>query len=224
MHAASLPARSVVSGKPPVVPKGPAVVSVLDEDEAVISQLTEVLQSQQISCRGFRNAEDFFSPKDFVPSCALVDWRFGGSDCFAVANRCRERWPKSAVILTSGLATVPFAVHAMRQGLDGVLQKPINPRELVAEIFAAQARSQARSIISEEQADARRRIQGLRDCELQVLRLLAVGVPNKCIASRLNLATRTVEKYRRLLFDNLGVNSAAEAVRIFVLASIENSN
>lgn len=200
----------------------PAVVRILDQDEAVLRDVTCVLESQQIHCRGYCNSEEFFSA-DQSPSCALIDFLLDGSEGFAVANRCRERWPKSAVILTSGEATVRFAVRAMRHGLDGVLQKPICPRELVSEIFAAQARSEARSTISEAQADARRRMQKLRDCELQVLHALADGLPNKGIAARLNLATRTIEKYRRMLFDNLDVDSAAEAVRIFVLGSMDSN-
>lgn len=215
MPALRFPERSAKSSSP-------AVVSILDDDEAVLRNLMKVLESQQILCRGYRNLKEFFSA-DEPPSCALVDCLFGEADGFAVASRCRERWPRSAVILTSGEATVRFAVHAMRQGLDGVLQKPISPNELVAEIYAAQARSEARTHHSEAQADARRRMQTLRECELQVLRLLADGIPNKGIASRLDLATRTVEKYRRMLFDNLGVSSAAEAVRIFVLANMETN-
>ena len=220
MQPATFSTTSVASNGSPVAQNIAPIVSILDEDEAVVRNMTTVLQGQQIDCRGYRNSEEFFTAEDFVPSCALIDCRAGGADGLAVANRCRERWPSSAVILTSGEATVPFAVNAMRQGFDGVLQKPISAGELITEIYAAQARCESRSHLSEEQADARRRMQKLRDCELQVLRLLATGLPNKGIASRLNLATRTVEKYRRLLFDNLAVNSVAEAVRIFVLANI----
>jgi DNA-binding NarL/FixJ family response regulator len=47
------------------------------------------------------------------------------------------------------------------------------------------------------------------------------GTPNKNIAIQTGLAVRTVEKYRRIVFDKLGVDSAAEATRVWVLATIE---
>ena len=53
------------------------------------------------------------------------------------------------------------------------------------------------------------------------LELLARGVPNKQIALRLAFALRTVEKHRNCLFTKLGVESAAEATRIWVLANLE---
>jgi DNA-binding NarL/FixJ family response regulator len=37
----------------------------------------------------------------------------------------------------------------------------------------------------------------------------------------MNLAMRTVEKYRRALFDKLGVDSAAEAARVWTLANLK---
>jgi DNA-binding NarL/FixJ family response regulator len=62
----------------------------------------------------------------------------------------------------------------------------------------------------------------LNEQELTILKLLVSGMPNKNIASQLRVAMRTVEKYRRTLFDKLGVDSAAEATRVWVLANWED--
>lgn len=48
--------------------------------------------------------------------------------------------------------------------------------------------------------------------ERQILALLADGLPNKQIASRLGISTNTVKTHLELLFDKLGVSSRAEAV------------
>jgi two-component system, LuxR family, response regulator DctR len=202
------------------VPQGG--VRILDDNGEVLHYLSCVLASQNISCAPCRNVEELFSDCGSPPTCVLVDWHLGTDDGLEVAARCRDKWPQTAVILISGYATVPIAVSAMRQGLDGVLQKPIAPQELLAEISAAIVRSQARNANAEEQADARRRVQALKKQEVEILKLLASGTPNKNIAVRLSLAVRTVEKYRRSLFDNLGVDSAAEATRILVLANLDH--
>ena len=110
----------------------------------------------------------------------------------------------------------------MRLGVAGVLQKPVRPEELSREIQAALDRSRKRASTADQSTNAKRLIAELSDLELSILKLLVEGTPNKNIATQTNLAIRTVEKYRRILFDKLGVDSAAEATRIWVLATLEN--
>jgi FixJ family two-component response regulator len=196
-------------------------VRILDDSPEVLNYLMSVLASSSVACRGFQGIENFFTDGNSPPACVLVDWQLGAVDGLMVAARCREQWPGAAVILISGYATVPVAVTAMRQGVDGVLQKPISPADLLTEIHAAQERSKARLGLAKERIDARAKIQKLRKVELDILKLLAAGAPNKNIALKLSLSVRTIEKYRRLLFDKLGVDSAAEATRIQVLANLE---
>lgn len=195
-------------------------VWILDDNEAVLNYLMSVLASANVVCHGFQCINELFGRKTSTPTCILVDWRLGADDGLKVAAGCRERWPGAAVILISGYATVPVAVTAMRQGIDGVLQKPISPTDLLAEIHTAQKRASVRTANAEEQALARAKIHKLSKCELGILKLLAAGIPNKNIALKLSLAVRTIEKHRRLLFDHLGVDSGAEATRIWVLANL----
>lgn len=56
---------------------------------------------------------------------------------------------------------------------------------------------------------------------MDVLRGVAAGVPNKRIADKLGLSTRTVEMHRRNLMSRLGVNSLAELLRFAFEAGIE---
>ncbi len=52
--------------------------------------------------------------------------------------------------------------------------------------------------------------------EEDVLRLIALGLPNKQIAVRLGLAERTVATHMERLFVRLGAHSRAEAVAIWL--------
>ena len=53
-----------------------------------------------------------------------------------------------------------------------------------------------------------------------VLAGLLEGLPNKLIAHRLNLSTRTVESYRAAIMDRTHAKSLSELVRISVLAGL----
>jgi len=197
-------------------------IRILDDEPDVLAYLLRVVRDQATSVRGFEDPDEFLSaPTDAQPACLVVDWQLRGRDGLEVIARCQQQWPDSPVILISGHATVPVAVTAMRQGVCGVLEKPVRPADLVREIQAALSQSRSRSQAHEQQRAARRFIAKLNPPELTVLKLLATGTPNKNIAGQLKVAMRTVEKYRRSMFDKLGVDSAAEATRIWVLANLE---
>ena len=50
----------------------------------------------------------------------------------------------------------------------------------------------------------------LNEREVNILRLAAVGLPNKSIARRLDISIKTVEKNRRNAYEKLDISSAAE--------------
>ena len=83
-------------------------------------------------------------------------------------------------------------------------------------------RASSRTNEAQERAEAKSRVAALSELELSILKLLVEGTPNKNIATQTQLAIRTVEKYRRIVFDKLGVDSAAEATRVWVLATLES--
>ena len=196
-------------------------VWLLDDDRRALEYFAHILQTHQISCRTFDDPEKLLSTSGPNPGCILVDFRLGARDGLEVAAECRRRWPCCSIILISGHATVPVAVAAMRQELDGVLEKPIDEDALIHEVRSGFELCHSRRIACDAQCDARVNIQQLSQFELEILRLVTDGVPNKQIASNLSLSLRTVEKHRNSLFRKLGVTSAAEATRIWVLANLE---
>ena len=118
----------------------------------------------------------------------------------------------------SSASSIPVAVTAMRQGVTGVLEKPVRPGELLREIHAALRQSQGLQAAAERRRQARDRIANLSESELEVLKLVVSGTPNKNMATQMKVAMRTIEKYRRSMFDKLSVDSAAEATQVWMLA------
>jgi FixJ family two-component response regulator len=202
-------------------PSSAGEIRILDDDREVLGYLLRVVRDLTTDVRGFDNPDEFLASAPLPPACLIVDWQLRGRDGLEVIAQCQQQWPDAPVILISGHATVPVAVSAMRQGVVGVLEKPVRPAELVREIKTALAHSQTRCAADEERRTARQQIEGLTEQERTILKLLVSGTPNKNIAGQLRVAMRTVEKYRRTLFDKLGVDSAAEATRVWVLANLE---
>jgi FixJ family two-component response regulator len=64
------------------------------------------------------------------------------------------------------------------------------------------------------------KVNSLTNRQVQVLRGVVGGQPNKIIAYELGLSVRTVETYRAQLLDKLGVRGTAEAVRLAMAAGI----
>jgi FixJ family two-component response regulator len=200
----------------------PAVgeIRILDDDPEVLAYLLRVVREVSPAARGFEDPDAFLqTPVDRPPICLIVDWQLRGRDGLEVIAQSRRLWPGVPVILISGHATVPVAVTAMRQGVTGVLEKPVRPGELLREIHAALSQSQARGAAEERRRQARERIASLNESEQAVLKLVVSGTPNKNMASQMRVAMRTIEKYRRSLFDKLGVDSAAEATQVWMLAN-----
>jgi FixJ family two-component response regulator len=197
-------------------------VRILDDEPQVLEYLSRVLQSWQYPVRAFSDPVHFLTTDpDVAPACVFIDWQLPGHDGLVVLEKARQQWPQTAAILVSGHVTVPITVEAMRRGAMGVLAKPIRPDELKRELALALKWSQTKGTLAQAQAEARQKVATLSPLELSVLKLLVEGTPNKNIATQTGLAVRTVEKYRRSIFDKLGVDSAAEATRVWVLATLE---
>jgi len=197
-------------------------VYILDDDEDVLRFLELAIRPLQLRIRAYQRPDQLLAEPMEPPDCLIVDWQLKGADGLEVIARCQARWPLASVILISGKATIPITVTAMRQGVVCVLEKPVRPEELRREIQAACHLGRRRTDADLRQKEARALIEELNDNERAVLQLIVQGIPNKRIAAQMNLAMRTIEKYRSALFSKLGVESAAEAAQIWLLSNLEN--
>ena len=70
--------------------------------------------------------------------------------------------------------------------------------------------------------EARSKMQRLSPRETEVVGRVSAGLPNKSIASELEISVKTIEKHRANAVRKLGVQSTPEMVRIAVLADSDN--
>jgi DNA-binding NarL/FixJ family response regulator len=154
------------------------------------------------------------------PEVVLMDIqlpKLSGIECTA---RLKQLLPQVQIIMITVYENIERISAALRAGACGYLLKRCTPEELVAAIREARSggvpmpREIARKIIAsfQQPVTAAAEIEDLRPSEKKIIELLAFGLPNKEIADRLGLSTRTVRWHLENIYGKLHVNSRTAAV------------
>ena len=127
------------------------------------------------------------------------------------------------VVLTDNTEN-SWAVEALRSGTRAIMPRDATSEEIVAAIQATAAglvvlhpdglHSVLSPIAPGEQAEPDSSDQILTSREIEVLRMVAEGLGNKEIASRLGISDHTVKFHISSIFAKLGVSSRTEAVTV----------
>jgi len=134
-----------------------------------------------------------------------------------VVRAVRNHAPGANVLILSMVDDVNAAALALRAGAVGYLTKDAAALELVDAVRSvAEGRRYLQPALGAQLATAGMpagRSTVLRDDELEVLRLLALGHTNAEVARLLGVSLRTVESRRARLFGKLGLRTRAELFR-----------
>ena len=192
-----------------------ARIFVVDDDASVREALAWLLRSRRLHSEAFDNAQAFQqqieSAAGAAPDqacCLLLDVRMPGMSGLALFDWLIERQLHQAipVIFLTGHGDVPTAVDAVKRGAFDFCEKPFSGNALVDRIEQALAQS-ALLLQARRQAE-------LTERERDVMHLVVEGLPNKLIADRLDISTRTVEVHRSRVFDKMEVKSAVELANL----------
>ena len=135
-----------------------------------------------------------------------------------MARRGREL----PIVFLTGHGDVPKAVRAMKGGAVDFLQKPAAEADLRGAVERAVDLSAAALRETRALEDARQHLAKLTPRELETLRGVISGAPNKVIAYRLGITERTVKAHRHQVMDKMGVRSVAELVRLVEPLGVES--
>ena len=204
-----------------------ACVYIVDDDAIVRDAMAWLLRSRRLMSQSFASAEAFEqmlqhqfphtqAPVPTQAGCILLDVRMPGQSGLAlfeslIGNGLARTWP---VIFLSGHADVPTAVDSVKRGAFDFCEKPFSDNALVDRVEQALALSNERLTLRRQSADLVSRLAELTEREQDVMRLVVEGLPNKLIASQLDISVRTVEVHRSRVFEKMDVKSAVELANL----------
>ena len=199
-----------------------APVFVIDDSEDVRDSLAVLLQSAGYRVRTFASALEFLG--QVAPGwrgCIIADVRMPGMTGIELLNELAVRTIRLPVIVITAHADVPMAVAALKAGAVDFIEKPFRDELLLSSMKAALSRP------IDEADDAGSngpsgRLRSLSEREREVMLLLVAGHPNKIVAERLGISTRTVEVHRAHIMEKTGAKSIADIVRLACLYDRDN--
>jgi two-component system response regulator FixJ len=201
---------------------GDEAVHVIDDDEAVRRSLALLLFSEGYAVRTYPSAEHFLDAMpETMGGCVVVDVRMPGMDGLQLQEHLNAHGVHLPVVVVTGHADITLAVRAMKAGARDFIEKPYTNERMIEAVTSALASGRLDLTRVRRASEAQSRIERLSSRELDVLRELVAGRPNKLIAHSLNISPRTVEIHRANMMEKLGVRSLSEAVRIFIAAGLD---
>jgi len=161
------------------------------------------------------------------PDVILMDLRMPGTDGIAATAQLRECLPTARVLVLTTYADDGSILPALRAGARGYLTKDASAEQIEAAIRAVHAGQTHLDPLVQERLVAAVATQppgplppgsgplpdGLTAREAEVLALLAAGLSNAEIASRLFVSHATVKTHINRIFAKTGARDRAQAVR-----------
>ena len=154
------------------------------------------------------------------PRIVLLDIRMAGGDGLDTLQALRSQNPDTAVVMLTTYDNPTYMARAVAGGAAGYLLKGMDQEALLAALRAVDrgeilltARDLSHLLrgITPEMPGVQDLIEPLTDRELEVLRLMATGLPNREIAAILFIAECTVKSHVEHIIGKLGVSDRVQA-------------
>jgi DNA-binding NarL/FixJ family response regulator len=196
---------------------------VIVDDHALLRMGTRQMLSEEEGIEVVAEARDAREALEAVdatnPDIVLIDIRLPDRNGIDVARQVVEDHPDTRVIILSAYDDEDYVKAAMDAGVAGYLLKTMPGDELVRAVRAAasgvtvlDASMMANLGRIRPKSGITSQFSSLTWREQQVVDLVAEGLSNKAIATRLGISTRTVEGHLNHVFAKVGIVSRTELV------------
>jgi DNA-binding NarL/FixJ family response regulator len=168
-----------------------------------------------------------------LPDIVLMDIRMPELNGLETTAQIAAKFPSVRVVIVSVNAAVEYVLQALRMGAKGYLLKNAGPMQLElavravarGETFLDSAVSQhVIEAYSQRTAAAGSSLDRLTPRQREVLQLVAEGFSSKEIATKLDLAKKTVETHRTQLMSALEIHDIAGLVRYAIRVGLVSSD
>lgn len=162
------------------------------------------------------------------PDLVLMDYGLPDGTGLEATREILASYPQTNVVLLTVHEEDDLLFDAVRSGAKGYLLKNISSKEMLAKLRglsqgdAAISPAQISRILSEfartasPQPADQEETTPLTDRELEVLRLIVMGVSNQEIGARLHISVHTVKNHMHNILDKLKVGSRREAAEVAI--------
>lgn len=154
---------------------------------------------------------------------AVTDISMPRMDGLTAVKKIREEFPQTKILILSMLKDYPHFQEVIARGANGYMVKDDAPDQLIPAIkMILKGKKYVSPSVTTMLMDKELHsldkgempsLEILTKREREILAMIAAGLANKIIASRLNLSVRTVEHHRANLTDKLGLKDTASLVK-----------
>jgi DNA-binding NarL/FixJ family response regulator len=189
------------------------------DDHAIVRQGLERLfataDDVELVAMAADGAEAVELVDQLVPDVVLMDLSMPGIEGVEATRRIMAAHPSVRIVVLTSFGEESRILDALNAGAVGYLLKHTDPDDLIAAVRSAHEGGvpldpRAGRVLLEQ----RRRhpeASELTRREVEVLRLLGVGLANKQIARRLGISERTVKSHLTSAYHSLGVTDRVQA-------------
>jgi two-component system OmpR family response regulator len=184
------------------MPAGRCRILVIEDDHEMAGQIVEFLAANSYEVDLAVDGNQGLSRARSAHYAVMtIDRMLPGIDGISVIRRSREEGIVTPALIVSALGEIEDRVRGLRAGGDDYLVKPFALEELLARVASLLRRR--------EQPN---RSPTLTPREQEVFELLARGLQNAEIASRLVISPKTVGTHIAHIYEKLGARSRVEAL------------
>jgi two-component system response regulator FixJ len=196
-------------------------VHLVDDDESIRRSVSFMLRTSGYLVKTYASGVEFLAEvKSAVPGCILLDVLMPEVDGLEVQRRLRAQGIFLPVIVMTAHGDVNVSVQAMKGGAIDFIEKPFDKAVLIGALEDGFDRLEQSARRHARADEARARLDVLTSREMDVMKGLVRGHPNKTIAYDLGISPRTIEIHRANLMTKLGVTSLSEALRMAFAAGL----
>lgn len=181
----------------------------LNEDPRVkiIGQATDGLEAVKMA-------------QSLKPDVVLMDLKMPNLDGIEATRRIVAELPETKVLILTTFETDTYVIDALRAGASGYVLKDSQPSAIASGLIAVMAgeRVMASAVANRVlemltgSTTPKEFYDGLTAREIEILKLIAAGKPNKQIAMKLHISDKTVRNHVSNMYQKLGIYDRSQAV------------